>query len=267
MKYYDQKYNRLVFINTQATPEFWDNQWNENIGNFKKTIKKGTRNIFMKKITKKYVQKGSKILEGGCGKGQNVYAFKHWGFDPYGIDFASETIKRINKIYPQLNIIKGDVRKLPYHNHYFDAYWSLGVIEHFYEGYDKIIKEMKRVVKNSGYVFITFPVMSRLRQFKAKRGYYPKFNDKLNLDLFYQFALDEKKVINDFEKYGFKLINKKWLFGFKGLKDEISLINPLFQKLYDADYLLLNAFKRALSILFSGISPHMLLLIFKKENE
>jgi len=36
---------------------------------------------------------------------------------------------------------------LKFPNNFFDGYWTLGVIEHFWEGYNQIIEEAKRVIK------------------------------------------------------------------------------------------------------------------------
>lgn len=40
-----------------------------------------------------------------------------------------------------------DVRKLQFADGFFDGYWSLGVIEYFWEGYNEIVNEVKRVIK------------------------------------------------------------------------------------------------------------------------
>jgi len=53
-----------------------------------------------------------------------------------------------------------DVRKLNFPDHYFDGYWSLGVIEHFYKGYDEIIHKIYRVLHPGGFLFLTVPEMS-----------------------------------------------------------------------------------------------------------
>jgi len=63
------------------------------------------------------------------------------------------------------------------------------VIEHFWEGYNEILKEAKRVLKPKGYLFLTFPYMSPLRKFRANLGLYRilDFNNKSKNDDFYQF--------------------------------------------------------------------------------
>lgn len=99
------------------------------------------------------------------------------------------------------------MRDLPFHDNTFVGYWSVGVIEHFWEGYGVILKEMRRVLKPGDYLFLSFPYMSPLRRLKSKIGLYSEFNGKGKED-FFQFALNEKLVMTDFKTIGFKLLEK-----------------------------------------------------------
>lgn len=265
MRYYDQKNNRLVYIEEQATPEFWDHQWEDD--QLKKSILAGANERFVSSITRKYLKPPSKILEGGCGKGQFVYSLHTKNYDAYGVDFAEKTVNKINTLFPELKITLGDVRKLHFTDNTFHGYWSLGVIEHFFDGYDAIAHEMFRVLKPGGYLFLTFPYMSPLRKLKAFFGAYPDFNiDSFDKSKFYQFALSEKRVTEKFESLGFKLIQKKPYEGFKGLKDESGPLKPLFQKIYNNKSLPGQIIAYTLSHLFASFSGHTILLIFKKKS-
>jgi hypothetical protein len=108
--------------------------------------------------------------------------------------------------------------------------------------------------------------MSKLRRIKSKFARYPiwKENEKL-LENFYQFALDENKVIEDFHKYGFNLIGKHYLDGIKGLKDEINILKPILQKIYDSNNLPVKIVGMMIQFLVSRFASHSILLIFKKE--
>ncbi|GBE07650.1 hypothetical protein BMS3Abin11_00759 [bacterium BMS3Abin11] len=67
-----------------------------------------------------------------CGRGQNVQALKH-GYDISGVDNAEDTIRAVQKLFPDLPIQLGDVSSLKVGNGYYQAYISLGIIEHRYE--------------------------------------------------------------------------------------------------------------------------------------
>ncbi|MBT3817674.1 MAG: class I SAM-dependent methyltransferase [Candidatus Magasanikbacteria bacterium] len=265
MRYFDSNYQRLVYIEQKADPKYWDKLWD--VKNFKKIVSSIRKISFVYSNTTKYLSKGAKILEGGCGKGQYVYALDNWGYDTYGIDYAKNTIEHINKHFPELQVICGDVRKLPYKKDFFDGYWSFGVIEHFYNGYDDILKEMKRVIKSNGFLFITFPHMSLLRKIKSKLGGYPLFDTQMGDDNFYQFALDYKRVVKDLEMYGFSLKKKKYLDGVKGLKDEILIGKKYLQKLYDARSFVLKVFKHSLGICLAPVTSHSILLVMELKDK
>lgn len=152
---------------------------------------------------------------------------------------------------------------------FFDGYWSLGVIEHFYEGYEAILKEMKRVVKNGGYLFLAFSYMSLLRRFKAKLGLYEEYEDNTDLNDFYQFVLDAIAIQNNFERNGFILKYSNPFDGLKGFKDEVLIFKPTLQKLYDYNggSSLVYRLRSLLSSLLVNFSGHMILMIFQQKGE
>jgi len=266
-RYYNKQHNRLEYYGYSATSDFWDDHWN--VDNFRAAIEGYKDNRFILDNTHQFLKEGT-VLEGGCGIGGNVYCLHSHGYSAYGVDFAENTIAKINKNFPELNVTVGDVRNLQFDDEFFDGYWSLGVIEHFYEGYDDILAEMKRVIKKDGYVFLTFPYMSPLRKLKAKFNLYKKYDDNTSkLDGFYQFALDAVLVEKNFKKYGFVLESGKPWDGIKGLKDEVSLIKPILQCLYDyrGRISYIHYLKPVLSNILSHFSGHMMLLIFKKVSE
>lgn len=264
-KYFDAQGNRLVFIEQEASPSYWDNQWD--VTNFEETVKNGINNRLITKTTLKFIppEKSNKILEGGCGNGQFVYAFDKLGYDAYGVDYAPKTITRIKESFPHLQVQAGDVRNLEFPDQHFDGYWSIGVIEHFFEGYQPIVSEIKRVLKPGGYLFLTFPHLSLLRRMKIRLGYYPSFiNSPDQKDKFYQFALDHNHIIKELESNGFKLVRKTPYAGMKGLKDEAPLLKPWLQKIYDSKNILIKILNYGISFAFAPISSHSVLLVFKK---
>jgi SAM-dependent methyltransferase len=262
MNYYDTRHNRLLFFETAATSEYWDDQWE--VKDFKKEVESIRDGVYVEKFTKKFLPIGSKILEGGCGKGQYVYALKRWGFNTIGVDYAEKTVKRINQIFPELQVVKGDVRALPFENNSFDGYWSFGVIEHFYEGFDLIAKEMQRVIKPGGFLFVTFPHMSSLRRLKARLHHYPEFDPAVtDLKMFYQFALDEECVEKVFEQYHFILKERYTMDGVKGLKDEVRWLKPILQKIYSSSFIPFKIVRKVLNMMAKRWTSHSILLVFQ----
>ncbi len=266
MTYFDNKNNRLVFMGKNASPDFWDNQWD--VKNFEKIIRNGKNNRLIIKTTTNFIHpdKSKRVLEAGCGNGQFVYAFDELGYDSYGIDYAPKTISRIKEIFFNLKVSVGDVRKIDFPDNYFDGYWSIGVIEHFYEGYIPIITELKRVIKPRGFLFISFPHLSLLRKIKIKLKCYPIFNNTiLEKEEFYQFALDHNQIIEEMQNNNFVLLQKTPYSGTKGLKDEIAFLKPILQKIYDSKNIFVRIFNYGLSLILSRFSSHAILLVFRKK--
>lgn len=263
MRYYDSKKNRLVWINSGSSPEFWDNHWKVNKN--EKIFKFPAKHRFLKRTTAKYITKGKKILEGGCGLGDKVFALNNAGYDAYGIDYAEQTVKQIKKNWPNLKIQVGDVRQLPFPDNFFDGYWSFGVIEHFYSGCGEILNEMSRVIKPDGYLFITFPAMTKIRKFKAKKGKYQIFIEKkININNFYQFALDPEFIKKELEKRGFKIILNRGQGSLKGIKEEFPFFAPLISKLTKLPFNLGVVLGSILDKFFGDFVGHVHMLILKK---
>lgn len=265
--FYDRQDMKLVYLGESASPDFWDSHWEK--GDLRKSVEKQRDNKFILGILRKYFpDKKGRILEGGCGRGQIVYCMHVHGYKSVGIDFAKKTIKRTKEIFPELNVRVGDVRALQFPENYFAGYWSEGVIEHFWKGYDDILREAKRVLVSGGYAFFTFPYMSPLRKLKVKLGLYEEFSGG-EPDNFYQFVLDHDLVIRDFEASGFKLIKKRARSGLKGLKDEVSIFKPFLQKLYDyqGESLWILGFRYLLDRLLAVFAGHMIFLVLRNKNQ
>lgn len=263
--YYPEK-NCLVYLKEKATPQYWDKAWKIEKKSLKERLKiKGECKVL--KFTKRYLPKGSKIIEAGCGKGGFVYELDKNNYDVIGVDYAEETIKNNRIRYPNLKFEIMDVRDLKYKDNYFDGYWSLGVIEHFYEGYNKIINEMDRVLKPGGYAFISFPHMSKLRRKKAKNNKYNIWKEDMATDKFFQFALDETEVIRHLQKKGYKLIEKVKGAGEKGFLDEYESEYKILKKLNRSGSILAKIIRFIMSKTLNFYTSHSILLIFKKKQK
>lgn len=266
-RYYDKENKRLVYIGESATPEFWDEHWDTQT--FRATIEKGKNNRFVLRILSKYIpDKNGRILEGGCGMGQIVFCMKAHGYQAIGVDFADKTVENVKEAMPELDVRVGDVRNLPFPDDYFVGYWSLGVIEHFWDGYQDILEEMRRTVVNGGFVFVSFPYMSLLRRLKARLGLYEESREDTKAD-FYQFALDPETVVNNFKTMGFTLLHAKPTSGLKGSKDEVTLFKHFLQRLFDyqGDNLAIKGLRFILDKLLSSFAGHMIFLVLRNEKK
>jgi len=106
-------------------------------------------------------QKVKRVLDLGCGAGRNLVYLLEKGFDVYGIDCAPkglEIIKeRLKKEKRKYSLKLGNVfNNLPYEDNFFDAVISVQVLQHGkINEIKKAIKEIKRILKPRGLIFIT----------------------------------------------------------------------------------------------------------------
>lgn len=267
-KYYDTVNNRLVFAGPPADAAYWDSLW-DGVSDFEHLVAKGAADPLIRTVTPQWLTPAKKvrILEGGCGIGHHVAGLAQLGYDAVGVDYAARTVAKINQLFPELNVQQADVRALPFPDNSFDGYWSLGVIEHFFDGFDSIAQEMWRVLKPGGYLFLTFPHLSPLRRWKIQHNKYPVFNrEKFNTEKFYQFGLDENLVASAFTALGFTLRKKQKINGLKGFKDEVPHVKPALQYMYDSRLFPLRVAKVVLSEALTPLSSHSILLVLQKKS-
>ena len=105
----------------------------------------------------------------------------------------------INKKKPELKISLGDVFNLNFKDEFFGTYFSWGVVEHFEEGPEKIIKEANRVLKPGGKLLISVPFWN-----KSRKKYYGDVESIGNGD-FYQYLFEKKEFSKILENNGFKI--------------------------------------------------------------
>ena len=115
----------------------------------------------------KYFSPSARILEAGCGAGRYVKYLSDKGYDCVGIEYSRATVDKVKSKWPELDVIEGDVEKMPYSDNTVNGIISIGVIEHFEEGPEKVLAEMKRVLEPGGVALITVPCLNLFRRLKG----------------------------------------------------------------------------------------------------
>jgi SAM-dependent methyltransferase len=222
-KYYDRLHRRLVYSGAAASPQMWDERWSEQDLQEKFFPPRyGMEEKVVLALTGRVLPRGSRVLEGGCGLGQMTFFLRQAGYDVVGVDFAERTVERVRRFMPDLDVRYGDLERLSFDDGSFDGYWSFGVIEHLYHGYERIAREMYRVLSPGGYLFMTVPALSALRRLKAACGLFPEFvPDGFDTSTFYQFAFSHQEIIETMGSYGFHLIERQGYNVYHGVRDEI----------------------------------------------
>ena len=150
-------------------------QWDKIIKQYGKVFDKPHEDI--PKIVKLFKKHNIKrVLDLGCGSGRHtVYLIKR-NFDVYGIDISEAGI-RIAKDWLKKKGLKANFKtgsiykRLPYKENFFDAVISVQTIHHArIKNIRKVIKEIERVLKPNGFIFITVAasIPRRVKRWKHK---------------------------------------------------------------------------------------------------
>lgn len=92
-------------------------------------------------IQKYGLQKGMKVLDNGCGRGEFLQAFAHFGMEVSGTD--------VSDYCKEAKIVDLNTDSLPFPDNSFDVVFSKSVIEHI-ENTGHYMNEMRRVLKEGG---------------------------------------------------------------------------------------------------------------------
>lgn len=103
---------------------------------------------------------GGRILEVGCGKGNELIECANMGLQCVGLDYSEEALAlfrhRLSTMNIPVTLLKGDARMLPFGEAEFDIVYSQGVLEHFRDELP-VLNEQYRVLKPGGFVIVEVP--------------------------------------------------------------------------------------------------------------
>lgn len=135
-----------------------------------------------------------KILDAGCGEGHliKILCENNINNQYYGIDITKIALKDAIKRNPLATILYQDITDIKFNNDYFDFIICSDVIEHVIY-YNDGLNELKRVVKNNGYIILCIPNEILLTIFRFFLGRNPiKVPDHVNSFTPYKL----KKILN-----------------------------------------------------------------------
>ena len=147
--------------------------------------------------------KGKVVLDAGCGEGIGSYILSEKAKFVVGVDIDKECINLAKEKYKRENLcfLTGSIHEIPFKNNTFDLVVCLEVIEHV-EEQEKVICEMKRVLKKEGMLIISTPnkkIYSEERNYKNpyhKREFYKEeFIELLKMYFKHIYFFGQKIVV------------------------------------------------------------------------
>lgn len=154
LEYYlrnNNKWNNLYkeYINTEFKD--WDSYFKTKMKLKKKFIK----------LILKYSKNGKPILECGCGTAKTSIYLSTLGLKTYAIDIETDMVSQAKKLSKEIcsqnlvNVLKGDIAKIPFDDKHFSVTHSSGVLEHYSD--DKIIEFINEQIRVSDFCIFSVP--------------------------------------------------------------------------------------------------------------
>jgi len=144
------------------------------------------------------IKKGFRILDVGCGDGllikEIIERLPKEKYIIYGIDITPIQIKKAKqrlKKYKNVKIISGNALKMPFKPDFFDVVIQTEVLEHI-EQPEIIMKEMNRVLKPNGLLYLTTPNAISF-------NFYEFFTHKLGYPLYRIYKKKHRKTAEQYD--------------------------------------------------------------------
>jgi MPBQ/MSBQ methyltransferase len=97
---------------------------------------------------------GARILDIGCGTGQQTMLFRGKGLNVVGLDISEGLVRVANKKLGEGICVVSDACKLPFPDACFDAISSAGSTVNHIPDYQRFFEEAGRVLKPGGHMFL-----------------------------------------------------------------------------------------------------------------
>lgn len=256
-------HQRLYRYWREPDGSMWDEVWaNTSVRDFWKDALAGCIDADVGPLLFKYLPSEAKVLEAGCGVGHVVLAMRSKGYNCFGLDYAPEIIQVLKKEFPDIPFDQGDIRCLPYEDSSFDGYVSLGVIEHFTEGQEQMLREAARVVKPGGLLFVSVPALNAWRKQRCRLGLY----DKVGTEPFFEACFSVEELEYLVRDSGFTPIEHIFFNPVMTFAQE-TVIRPLYRWIEDVRYVR-GAVDRLLKLVLpKAMLGHMLMIVARRNLE
>ncbi len=115
-----------------------------------------TRNRPWKEVTEFLENCEGSLLDMGCGNGRHLMEAVERGLEVYGVDASIELLRICEqKIKEKVELVRADVKSLPFEDGSFDNIIYIATIHHLKEGRVRSLKKARRVLKDGGEILVS----------------------------------------------------------------------------------------------------------------
>jgi len=159
------------------------------------------------------VEKGMRVLDLGCGRGEIVRHVARLGAACYGIDYAQAAVRLshralCNEVLPApVGLAQADAKHLPFRDGIFDRVLMFDVVEHLHPWeLDACLKEVIRALKPGGKIVVhtapnrwydayAYPVVRQVRRLMGQGTRYPANPRALNVTVNTEVHVNEQDIL------------------------------------------------------------------------
>jgi SAM-dependent methyltransferase len=178
---------------------FWAEHWG---GLDIQTLEKGLERTDLWSLFRRWLPPGGRVLEAGCGPGHWVKFLSEHGYPAVGLDLAVDALVESKNAVSHLTLALGDLSTSPFRSESFDAYVSLGVIEHFEDGPGEVLSEALRIVKPGGVFLIAVPYLSLAKRYAIRKAGPPREGS-----VFYQYLMTARELRDLLARSGLRVVH------------------------------------------------------------
>jgi SAM-dependent methyltransferase len=110
--------------------------------------------LLARHVSERFLRDGGRLLDFGCGRGDQLRAFAALGFDAVGADVSRRAAELAGGL--EVAVIDPATTELPFPDRSFDAVFSKSVVEHMREPID-LAREAFRVLRPGGTAVVMTP--------------------------------------------------------------------------------------------------------------
>ncbi len=156
---------RLAFFDEPHHEEGWDAEWAQYRGDDIPALVEYFRgDVVLGDAFARWLAPGGRVLEAGCGFGYWVSILAERGYRAYGLDYSQVALRTGRERLRDVDLLLGNILRMPFPEGAFDGIVSLGVVEHFEEGPDAALRELRRVLRPGGMLLLAVPYVSPARR-------------------------------------------------------------------------------------------------------
>jgi len=162
------------------------------------------------------------------------------GHKVVGVDLDERALVRAHQYDVHLSLAVADVAQLPFADDSFDAYVSLGVIEHFEGGCQYILGEARRVLKPHGLIFVSVPYLHLMKRLSLsfysgnlhqRVAHFSQGSESAD-KVFYQYVFAREEIVRAMKEAGFAIVETtlcgtlRWFLNLKPVRKLRSHLRP-----------------------------------------